>query len=117
MAIAQKLQIPMISIKKTPKKYGLKNMLEGPLVGLPILLVDDLAGSQITLVNNYNLLSSFQVPIASEYVTLVDKTIGTHDSYLKEKKLISLFKCEDFKLSWTNYVHEYNREPNFGISY
>ena len=117
MAIAQKLQIPMISIKKKPKEYGLKNILEGPLVGLPILLVDDLAGSQTTLLNNYNLLTSFKIPISPEYVTLVDKTVSTHDTYLKGMKLISLFKCEDFKLSWGKYVHEYNREPDFGISY
>ena len=117
MSIAQKLQIPMISIKKTPKEYGLKNILEGRLVGLPILLVDDLAGSQITLQNSYNLLRGFGVQVAPEYVTLVDKTVNTHDSYLKRMKLISLFTCEDFKLSWADYVSEYNREPDFGISY
>tara|TARA_R110000868_G_scaffold76810_2_gene220600 strand:+ start:256 stop:846 length:591 start_codon:yes stop_codon:yes gene_type:complete len=117
MAIAERLGSPMFSIKKKPKAYGLLNKLEGRLTGQPVLLVDDLAGSQATLRSSRQMLSMMNIPIAKEYVTLINKTTGTHDTYLDDMKLVSLFTCDDFKLTWTDYVNEYKRRPDFGLSY
>jgi orotate phosphoribosyltransferase len=117
MAMAQRLGTPMFSIKKKPKAYGLGNRLEGPVTGLPVLLVDDLAGSQATLRSSRQLLEMLGIEVATEYATLVNKTAGTHDTYLDDMKLLSLFTCDDFKLTWEDYVAEYNRSPEFGRSY
>lgn len=117
MAMAERLGTPMFSIKKQPKAYGLQNKLEGRLIGLPVLLVDDLAGSQATLRSSRQMLAMMNIPIATEYVTLINKTTGTHDTYLDGMQLVSLFTCDDFKLTWADYVAEYNRRPDFGLSY
>jgi len=117
MAIAERLGSPMFSIKKKPKAYGLMNRLEGPILGLPILLVDDLAGSQVTLRSSRQMLTTLGLTVADEYVTLINKTQGTHDAYLDDMNLISLFTCDDFKLTWADYVAEYNTKPNFGLCY
>jgi orotate phosphoribosyltransferase len=117
MAIADRLNTPMFSIKKQPKAYGLMNRLEGRILGLPVLLVDDLAGSQVTLRSSRQMLTNMGLPIAKEYVTLINKTQGTHDAYLDDMKLVSLFTCDDFKLTWADYVAEYNTKPNFGLCY
>lgn len=117
MAIAERLGSPMFSIKKKPKAYGLQNKLEGRLTGQPVLLVDDLAGSQATLRSSRQMLSMMNIPVAKEYVTLINKTTGTHDAYLDDMNLVSLFTCDDFKLSWADYVAEYNKRPEFGLCY
>jgi orotate phosphoribosyltransferase len=117
MALADRLNTPMFSIKKQPKAYGLQNRLEGPIIGIPVLLVDDLAGSQVTLRSSRQMLTNMGLPIASEYVTLINKTTGTHDAYLDDMRLVSLFTCDDFKLTWADYVTEYNRRPEFGLCY
>jgi len=117
MAIAERLGTPMLSIKKQPKAYGLRNILEGPILDLPILLVDDLAGSQVTLRSSRQLLTLLGRPVADEYVTLINKTTGTHDAYLDDMNLVSLFTCDDFKLLWADYVTEYNSKPKFGLCY
>lgn len=117
MAIAERLGSPMFSIKKKPKAYGLQNKLEGRLTGQPVLLVDDLAGSQATLRSSRQMLTMMNIPVAEEYVTLINKTTGTHDAYLDDMNLVSLFTCDDFKLSWADYVAEYNKRPEFGLCY
>lgn len=117
MAIAERLNTPMFSIKKQPKAYGLQNKLEGRLTGQPVLLVDDLAGSQATLRSSRQMLTMMNIPIAREYVTLINKTTGTHDAYLDDMNLVSLFSCDDFKLTWADYVTEYNKQPEFGLCY
>jgi len=117
MAMAQRLGTPMFSIKKQPKAYGLQNRLEGPITGLPVVLVDDLAGSQATLRSSRQLLNTLGINVASEYCTLINKTVGTHNTYLDDMRLISLFTCDDFKLTWEEYETEYNRKPDFGLSF
>lgn len=115
LAMSSILNIPMISIKKTRKSYGLLNFTEGRFVDKPILLVDDLAGSQNTLKSAARTLSSFEISLSDEYAVIINKTSGTHkESYLKDKKLISLFTCDDFCMSWKSYVQKFNRDPIFG---
>lgn len=115
-AMAAVLGTPMISVKKNRKVYGLMNFTEGKVTGKPILLVDDLAGSQSTLKVAAKTLEAFKLTVASEYATLINKTQGTHpESYLNDRKLVSLFTCDDFALSHSAYVAKYNRDPEFGL--
>ena len=117
LAMAQVMETPLLTIKKSRKAYGLLNFTEGPYIGKPIVLVDDLAGSQTTLRNAAKTLSAFNVPLSKFYVTLLNKTRDSHDAYLKNKGLISLFTCEDFTLTWDEYMTRYQREPNFGVHF
>jgi len=118
LAMASILGTPMISIKKSRKDYGLLNFTEGVVNGLPILLVDDLAGSQTTLKKCMWILQSFKLKIADQYVTLINKTQATHpDNYIKNKELISLFTCDDFSMTWQEYVNKFDKNPEFGSYY
>ena len=118
MAMSTLIGNPFITIKKNRKSYGLLNFTEGRFIGKPILLVDDLAGSQATLKNCMNTLLAFNIPIADYYATLINKTQGTHiNSYIGNKKLVSLFSCEDFSMTWKSYVEKYNKQPEFGEFY
>ena len=118
LAMATVLGTPMISMKKSRKVYGLLNFTEGRATGKPILLVDDLAGSQSTLKGAARTLTTFGLPVADQYVALVNKTTGTHpENYVKQKELISLFTCDDFAISWKAYVEKFNCEPDFGAYY
>jgi len=115
LAMSAILGTPMISVKKTRKVYGLLNFTEGVATGKPIVLVDDLAGSQDTLKKSVNILHAFGLPTADFYVALVNKTQGTHkNNYVGEKELISLFTCDDFAMSWAEYVDKFNKKPEFG---
>jgi orotate phosphoribosyltransferase len=117
-AMAAVLGTPMISVKKSRKVYGLMNFTEGKVTGKPILLVDDLAGSQSTLKVAARTLEAFKLPVADQYATLINKTQGTHpESYMQQRQLISLFTCDDFAMSWSAYVEKYGRTPDFGKHY
>ena len=113
LAMSAVLDQPLLTVKKSRKAYGLLNFTEGCLSGKPIVLVDDLAGSQTTLRTAQKVLQAYNVELAPYYVTLLNKTRETHDAYLKNN-LISLFTCEDFALTWDDYVKTYGKEPNFG---
>ena len=118
LAMATILGTPMISLKKARKVYGLLNFTEGRTTGQPILLVDDVAGSQNTLKTAAKTLEAFNLPLADQYCTLINKTQATHpDAYVKQKELISLFTCEDFAMGWKAYVEKFKREPDFGPYY
>ena len=115
IAMSTILNKPMLSIKKSRKAYGLLNFTEGTITGKPLVLVDDLAGSQDTLKKAEYILKAFKLPVAKEYVSLINKTKGTHpEAYLRDKKLISLFNCDDFCLSFEDYVRKYKKIPEFG---
>ena len=118
LAMSVKLKTPMLSIKKQRKSYGLLNFTEGVATGKPILLVDDLAGSQATMRQCVWILNSFKLPIANQYATIIDKTQNTHkENYLQSRELISLFTCDDFAMSWREYVNKFDKEPDFGSYY
>jgi len=117
-ALATLTETPMISVKKQRKLYGLMNWTEGRVTGDPLVLVDDLAGSQASLRAAKRTLQAFKLPVAPVYVTLVDKTQGTHrENYLDGSQLVSLFTCEDFAMTWAAYRARYNRDPDFGAAY
>jgi orotate phosphoribosyltransferase len=116
LAMAAVLGSPMLSVKKERKPYGLLNFTEGRVTGKPLLLVDDLAGSQRTLMNAMGVLNAFKLPIANEYVALVNKS--EHPTNLIEgKQLLCLFTSNEFSLTWQEYVDKYNQEPDFGRAY
>lgn len=117
MAMSQIMNTPMLTVKKSRKAYGLLNFTEGRPTGQPILLVDDLAGSQTTLRQAARMLTAFDIPLSKFYVTLINKTKDSHDAYIKNKGLISLFTCEDFALTWDEYYARYGKEPDFGRYY
>lgn len=113
LAMSMVLGRPMISIKKSRKAYGLANFTEGQVIGRPVVLVDDLAGSQTTLQQARTTLRAFNIPIAGEYAVLVDKTKATHQTYLRDMALLTLFTCEDFALTWDEYENAYGQPPVF----
>jgi orotate phosphoribosyltransferase len=118
LAMSSILLTPMLSIKKSRKAYGLLNFTEGTVTGKPIVLVDDLAGSQNTLKNAAYILKSFNLPLADEYVAIINKTTATHpQAYIRQKNLINLFTCDDFALTWEAYFKKYGKAPNFGKYY
>jgi orotate phosphoribosyltransferase len=115
MAMSTIIGSPMITIKKTRKSYGLLNFTEGIYIERPILIVDDLAGSQNTIRTAINTLNSFGIKIADQYAAIINKTQSSHSSsYIQDKELISLFTCEDFAMTWTDYCNKYGYRPNFG---
>lgn len=113
-AISNRTMIPMLSIKKSRKVYGLLNFLEGPITGKPVLLIDDLAGSQNTLMTAKRTLEALKIPVAKQYATLVNKTQNAHNRSYLDKQLVSLLSCDDFSMTWEEYVARYDKEPEFG---
>lgn len=109
---------PWISVKKQRKLYGLHNWTEGRVSGDPIILVDDLAGSKSSLKSAKSVLLAFKLNLAPYYLTVIDKTQGTHNnSYINDFKLVSLFTCEDFSMTWNAYKEKYRCDPDFGPHY
>lgn len=109
--------INIFVIRKEQKKYGLLNWVEGTIEkDLPILLVDDLAASQITLRMNEQLLKTNGYEIYDKYFALVDKRgriEGAHIENLLEKELVSIFTSDDFDLYWNDYIYRNKKEPIF----
>jgi len=91
------------SVRKDRKEYGLMNHTEGMVYNTPVVLVDDLAGSQVTLMRSKSILEASGVRIAPIYATLVDKNgsmyAPTHaQPYISENKLLSIYDLDDFEL-------------------
>lgn len=106
---------PWLTVKKQRKVYGLHNWTEGTPTGLPIVLVDDLAGSQRSLKTAAQTCTALGLQLADFYVTLVNKTANGHSSsYLENTRLISLFTCADFAMTWQDYTAAYGQPPEFG---
>ena len=113
ISLSLRTNISMFSIKKERKSYGLLNFTEGIIKNKPVILVDDIAGSQQTFRNAKALLTKCQLPLAKQYVAVINKTLNTHDAYI-DRELVSIYTCDDFAMSWTEYVAKYNKEPNYG---
>lgn len=116
-AMARNIKINVFTVKKSAKAYGLMNMTEGiPMPELPVMLVDDLAGSQQTLKNAYRLLCEiYNMKIYKDHFVIVDKDIGTHrQAYMTESECVSLFRASDFDLNYNDYVESTGYYPQFG---
>lgn len=107
----------LFTIKQEPKKYGLMNLTEGCIEkDLPVILVDDLAGSQNTLRKAHSLLVKNKIPIHDCYCCLVDKAgkqVQPHPVYLPNR-LKALYNTDDFDLTWEEYVQNNSKEPKLG---
>lgn len=111
------IDVNLFTIKQEAKKYGLRNFTEGPIIkDLPVVLVDDLAGSQNTLLKSHKLLVQHRIPIHEFYCCIVDKAgdkVRPHLVYLPNK-LKAIYTADDFDLSWEDYVSNNGKEPEFG---
>lgn len=114
IALSARSGRPMFTVKKAPKAYALGNRTEGRVRDMPVLLVDDLAGSQSTLRRAEHLLLSAGVEVAPWYLALVHKSVNTHAENYLQRELVTLFDCSDFRLSWDAYQAGHGREPDFG---
>lgn len=110
--------VPILSIKKEPKKYGLSNFTEGPLyMDRPVMLVDDIAGSQGTLLRAEAFLKFRGMKMYDSYFCVVNKAgknVEPHPVYLTNSRLVTLFTSDDFSHGWKSYVAKYGKEPCFG---
>lgn len=117
LAVQSVKPVNVFTIKKKRKEYGLKNMTEGRITDAPILLVDDLAGSQNTLKRAEALLASKNLPLFDNYFTVVDKNVNCHPENYLSRKLQSIFRADEFCKSREEYIEKYNKEPDFGNWY
>jgi orotate phosphoribosyltransferase len=113
-------RVNMLSFRKDPKEYGLRNQLEGKLNGNPILLVDDLAASQLTLLKAQFWIIEAGLPFSGLYATVVDKKGKVYKKddnkkpYLLDAKLISLYTLDDFVFNRKDFKVRYkHEEPPF----
>jgi orotate phosphoribosyltransferase len=110
--------VPILSFKQEPKKYGLMSRTEGPLYkDRPVLLIDDIAGSQATLLRAEAVIMGRGLKLCDIHFCLVNKagkTVEPHPVYLTKSRLVTLFTSDDFNLTWAKYVETYGREPDFG---
>jgi orotate phosphoribosyltransferase len=100
--------INSFSIRKEQKEYGLKNWIEGLPNEKPVMLMDDLCNSQISMRKAYDILLSHNLPVFDHAFCVVNKVNrgeefiekSRTDKHLpKHIKMIYLFDLDDFELS------------------
>jgi len=101
------LNINSFSIRKEQKTYGLLNWIEGMPNEKPVMLIDDLCNSSISMRKAYDVLQEEKIPVfnyAFSIVNKVNKNIHKEirvksDMYLPEDiKMLYLFDLDDFNL-------------------
>ena len=102
------LNINAFSIRKNKKEYGLLNWIEGRVNNKPIILIDDLCSSTISLkkaldvlieINLTNILDRAFCIVNKRNV--VDKTKPAIDIHLPEEiKVMYLYSLDDFNLTY-----------------
>ena len=101
------IEIDSFSIRKNRKEYGLRNWFEGiPDPEKPVLLVDDLHNSAISLLKARGICYAHRLPLLDYSFTVVNKTntVDKHkmsgDKYFKyadiPMKFISIYTLDDF---------------------
>lgn len=107
-------ELNLFTFKKERKAYGMLNHCEGiVLEGTPTVIVDDLAGSQETMLRAQEFLTENGILIAKNYFAIVNKVGGLtrpHKVYL-DNNLVYLYSLSDFNLSHLQYTQKYGREP------
>ena len=103
LAEAYGVALNSFSIRKERKAYGLKNWIEGRPNDLPVLLIDDLSNSQMSMAQAYQVLINEKIPCLKHTFTLVNKTYQGQeatDKYLPLSfKHSYLFTLQDFLLA------------------
>jgi orotate phosphoribosyltransferase len=102
-----KIDVHSFSIRKEKKKYGLLNWIEGVPNDKPVLLVDDLCNSSMSMRQAYNVLKEEGIPTLPWAFSVVNKyNHGVHDPirgvtdmYLPhDMRVVTLFRMDDFNL-------------------
>jgi len=105
-ALGQKINA--FSIRKEQKEYGLKNWIEGVPNDKPVMLMDDLCNSQVSMKKAYDILLAHNLNVFDKAFCIVNKVNKedgseerqTTDKHLpKHIKMIYLFDLDDFNLS------------------
>lgn len=101
------LDINSFSIRKEQKTYGLLNWIEGIPNEKPVMLIDDLCNSSMSMKQGYDILRNENIDVFNYAFSLVNKVnknihkeVRTRtDMYLPENiKMIYLFDLDDFNL-------------------
>ena len=103
------LNINAFSIRKNKKEYGLLNWIEGRVNNKPIILIDDLCSSTISLKKALDVL--IEINLTQNILdrafcivnkrNVVDKTKPAIDIHLPEEiKVMYLYSLDDFNLTY-----------------
>jgi orotate phosphoribosyltransferase len=101
------LNINSFSIRKEQKTYGLLNWIEGMPNEKPVMLIDDLCNSSMSMKKSYDILQEEKIPVFNYAFSIINKVNkNTHkeiriksDMYLPEDiKMLYLFDLDDFNL-------------------
>jgi orotate phosphoribosyltransferase len=112
-ATAFDISINAFSVRKEKKEYGLKNWIEGLPNDKPVMMIDDLCNSAVSMKKCYDVLSNTKVNqknievmnYAFTIVNKVNKKVHKEsrqktDMYLPEKiKMLYLYDLDDFNLT------------------
>lgn len=105
------IEINGFSVRKKRKEYGLKNYIEGIVApNVPILIVDDLCNSAVSISECYQVLERLGYPLLDVVFTAVNKTNSVDTSKVKNDKyfeelgisnvtFLSPFNLDDFNLN------------------
>ena len=117
-AYSSGFRVNVFSIKKAPKKYGLKNWLEGrAFEDSPVMLVDDVIGGGDTLQAQAKRLVEFGFTLYPQAFAIAS---CKHDKIASIKlgnqivEPVFLYGPDDFARSEGKYAARYNRPPRFG---
>jgi len=100
--------INAFSVRKERKTYGLLNWIEGIPNNKPVMIVDDLCNSSVSMRKCYDVLQAHDIPVLDQAFSIVSKVNKrVHgrkriegDLYLPESiKVNYLFDLDDFNLS------------------
>jgi len=107
IARAFNLSINSFSVRKEQKKYGLLNWVEGLPNSQPVMIVDDLCNSSMSMKQCYDILRTHNIEVMNDAFCLVNKvnknihqdSRQVTDMYLPEDiKIHYLFDLDDFNL-------------------
>ena len=117
-AYAAGQRVNVFSIKKSPKKYGLKNWLEGrAFEAVPVVLVDDVIGGGDTMRAQAKRLAEFGFqlyPRAFAIVSCKNKVISPIKIGNQVVDPVFLYGPDDFARTEGKYLARYGRAPRFG---
>jgi orotate phosphoribosyltransferase len=101
------LDINAFSVRKERKEYGLMNWIEGTPNDKPVMLMDDLCNSQVSMKRAFDIVQSHDIKVYDYAFCVVNKVNKDETSEEKEKtdkhlpkniKMMYLFDLDDFNL-------------------
>lgn len=113
----EKSQVNGFYIRKSRKKSGLANLIEGELNDDPIILVDDILNTGTTLRKQIKILEDAGKKVAAVFVCIRFRDLSAYlDLIDRGVKIVSIFELNDFEkdLPVKNIVHLDLAIPNMG---